>query len=182
MKLDAKELLLNRNQAIRVLKLTGRQFDYVCNKFDIIPQKVGNVSIYTVKQIFKARVCFEFYRELKFTDEIIKNFLNILKDFNEKEFNKMIITSPEMIGMDKKDKQKILKDTKLFTAKNIIQDTKNKTEYWIIDWDDYQAISRYIVEFFKEINYISMIVIYNSILQELKAGLKKENLYLTQAC
>lgn len=167
-------LLLNRNQAIRIFKrsFSGRQFDYICNKFGITPQKVGIVSIFTYEQLLKARICFSLYREIKLNEKTVNKLLKIMPNLQYEQWKKMLLSSSQMKNFNDKEE---------FLVSDVIFDKETQSEYWLINYDDYQLIHNKILDNFTEMAYVTIVGVYVDSKRELDIGLKKENL-LSEIC
>lgn len=66
----------NRSQCLKLLNMTGHQFDYAVKQFDIKLKKIGHAAIFTARQLFDIKLAI-YLKELDYPIEVIKEFFFI---------------------------------------------------------------------------------------------------------
>jgi hypothetical protein len=66
----------NRSQCLRLLELTGHQFDYAIKIFDIKPLRIGYGAIFTGNQLIDIKLAL-YLKGLKYPVEVIKYFISV---------------------------------------------------------------------------------------------------------
>lgn len=186
----------NRSQCLKLLDLTGHQFDYAIKQFDIKPKKIGHAAIFTGSQLFDIKLAL-YLKESDYPIEVIKEFFSIKNQSIED--NKVILdyTFP-IAGMSEFDRYCIFSfsdesgvNGKLFreierdykSKKEIhnyyCQNDKGNTWYLFLDEDEMKSIGLELInKIKKQVGSLALEPILHEINDELQASSKKHNIPL----
>lgn len=185
----------NRSQCIKLLELTGNQFDYAVKQFGIKPTKIGHGAIFTGSQLFDIKLGLHL-RENKYPLEVVQHFLRLKNDDKNdvtvidytfpiagmKEFERYSVMSfSDESGVNGHLLREIERVQQTETYHYFYQDDKEKTWYLFLDEEKLKTIG---VELATEIqnsrNY-ALKPLVSKICQELQSSSKKHNIPTSNA-
>lgn len=179
----------NRSQCLKLLELTGHQFDYAIKQFDIKPTKIGHSAIFTASQLFDIKLAL-YLKESKYPVEVIKQFFfikNLKKDSEildytfpiggMKEFERFNVFSfSDESGTNGKLFREISRKAGTEIYNYFYQDDKEKTWYLFLDEDKLKSIGTELASEIEKTNNLSLKPVISKICVELQTSSKKHNI------